>query len=234
MGVFSWLSSTASKSKAAVIIHQAFEHYKKTGLMDGDPAKLANHVVEAACARAPGLESQYSDYILAVTCLTMALADSRTSSNLHFVCTQALQRFHVFLMQAVEAGQIQLTESQRSIFEKSLAVLNSVDKPNPNIKLSEPDPAPESVAVDVEKFARITGRRAILIDATSSLQSASMEFEYMTGVLAESGEWSILSQSMVQEDQFIYDKAEVMLKDGSTKTFWFDITDSWHRWSSNA
>lgn len=236
MGVLSWFSSTANKSKAAAIIQQAFEFQKRVGLLDEDPAALANRVVEMACTRIPKLDAQYADHMLAVACLSVALTDTQASKEIQLVYRETLRRFHIALMQAIEAGRIQLNEAQRDFFERSLAVVATLDKKNSNIRLNESEQSTgfEDAAVDVAKFARVTGKGAILIEADSSLESAAMEFEFISSSLKESQGWSILSQSMVQEDQFVYDKAEVLLANGSTKTFWFDITDSWHRWSSNA
>lgn len=230
MGIFSWFSSTASKTKAAVIIQQAFENYKNAHLIDGDPAKLANHVVEIACAQAPGLESEYNDHMLAIACLTVVLTDTRISQDLHFACIQSLQRFHIFLSRGIEVGQIRLSKSQNSLMTKSLAVLSAFDNSNPNIQMDQFGISSDDAAVDIDNFGRSSERRVIQIDAKSSFDSAAMEFDYIASVLGINSQWSILSQSMVQEGHLIYDKAEVLLQDGSTKSFWFDITKSYRNW----
>lgn len=82
MGFFSWLSATGKKSAAAAALQTYYEISKRHGAFSGDPARLANRVVERACAKLPSLAAGHSKpYLLAAACLTVLLVDEPQHSD---------------------------------------------------------------------------------------------------------------------------------------------------------
>lgn len=76
MGLFSWVSGNVQKSKAAVTIQEFFEVSKRLGAFPGDPALMANRLVERAFNRVPSLATgDIKGYVLASTVLAIVIME---------------------------------------------------------------------------------------------------------------------------------------------------------------
>lgn len=91
MGLFSWVSGNVQKSKAAATIQQYFEFSQRMGAFPGDPAALANKLVELAFNRVPDLASGgLKGYVLAATVLSIVIMENGLPLEVRDHCAMAL------------------------------------------------------------------------------------------------------------------------------------------------
>lgn len=129
MGLFSWVSSTARKSKAAAGIQTYFEVSKQLGFFPGDPTQTANKIVELACARVPELSSgRYRGYVLAAAALTIVLMEDEQSYEMRDYFAMALHGMH----KAAETERHLHSYEEQLMLEKTRQVLNEFRKMMPS------------------------------------------------------------------------------------------------------
>lgn len=76
MGLFSGIKSTYKKSEAAVVVQNLLEHQAKVGLLDLDPAKLANKLVEVVWDSKPDVfDGKFGQRPHKITVAASALAN---------------------------------------------------------------------------------------------------------------------------------------------------------------
>lgn len=91
MGLFSWVSGNVQKSKAAATIQQYFEFSQRLGAFSGDPATMANKLVELAFNRVPDLASGgLKGYVLAATVLSIVIMEIGLPLEVRDYCAMAL------------------------------------------------------------------------------------------------------------------------------------------------
>ena len=81
MSIFSWFSTTASKSNAAALIQTVFETLDRGGILESQPASLANRLTQAAFNRVPHLAN--TKYKIQQICL--GSDDIRHGSDTTFI-----------------------------------------------------------------------------------------------------------------------------------------------------
>jgi hypothetical protein len=82
MGLFSWFSSTAKKSAAAVALENYYSICKRHGVFYGDPATFANRIVGTACDKLSGLaQGDARPLVLAAASLVVVMKDEGPGSN---------------------------------------------------------------------------------------------------------------------------------------------------------
>jgi hypothetical protein len=65
----------------------------------------------------------------------------------------------------------------------------------------------------------------VIVGALNSIDGVSAEYRYLNQKLGqENVDWSLRRQSVLQLGDKIYDEMQLDMKDGSRKTFYFDIT----------
>jgi hypothetical protein len=70
-----------------------------------------------------------------------------------------------------------------------------------------------------------TAENAVVINATSSLQGIPAEYAYVEQHCGKEDEdWTLDAQMQTSQNGREYDVLTVTLKQGGTRTFWFDIT----------
>jgi hypothetical protein len=91
MGLFSWVSGNVQKSKAAATIQQYFEFARRLGSFPGDPAVMANKVVELAFNRVPDLASGHlKGYVMAATVLSIVVLENDLPLEVRDQCAVGL------------------------------------------------------------------------------------------------------------------------------------------------
>lgn len=91
MGLFSWVSGNVQKSKVAATIQQYFEFARRLGSFPGDPALMANRVVELAFNRVPDLASgRLKGYVMATTVLSIIVLENDLPLEVRDHCAVAL------------------------------------------------------------------------------------------------------------------------------------------------
>lgn len=231
VGFFSWFSVTARKSVAAALIQIAYEALAKGGILDSQPEALANRVVEAAFTRIPNLaNAKYNKHILAVSILVMVPALPSFSANERESSKHALGMLLKHVLELQMSNSLALTLSEQGLLERAQQAFLATMEPAPGFNLGPSFDEAPAVALDLEKFSRVAERRAILIEAESSIECIALEHDYIDKAYGAKGPWTLLTQSLVEADGSVYDKFEIVLADGANKTVWFDITFSWEKW----
>lgn len=138
MGIFSWLSSTASKSSAAALIQGVLEVLAKGGVLDSQPAALANRMVEAAFARIPNLaNARYDKHVLAVTILAMVPALPTLSVKDREVSKHALGMMLQFVLKLQMSNSLALTLSEQELLDRAQKTFLAASAPSPEINLGD-------------------------------------------------------------------------------------------------
>ncbi len=77
-----------------------------------------------------------------------------------------------------------------------------------------------------------TQDEAVVINTANHFAGVSAEYEYISRQCGQRGvDWTLVSQTLIQEDDGRrYDRLIVRLKDGETRTFYFDITPFFGRY----
>lgn len=120
MGIFSWFTTTATKSLAAAEVQSALEALSKNGLFEGNSASLANRVVDGAFTRLPQLaKASYNKHILAVVCLTMVSALPSFTRDERDACKQGLGILLNHVLELVMSNSLALTMSEQGVLEKA-------------------------------------------------------------------------------------------------------------------
>lgn len=136
MGIFSWFSTTANKSNAAALIQSTFEVLAKGGILESQPASLANRVVEAAFTRVPNLaNTKYNKYVLAVTTLGMVHALHSFSQNEREASKHALGMMLKYVLELEMTNSLALTLSERETVERAQQLFLQISQANPAINL---------------------------------------------------------------------------------------------------
>lgn len=85
----------------------------------------------------------------------------------------------------------------------------------------------ENITIN-ELFGGGTGEtieKAIVINTISPLIGVAAEYEYISNVCGEINvNWSLKTQSIIEEKNRYYDVLQVELKSGESRSFYFDIT----------
>lgn len=85
----------------------------------------------------------------------------------------------------------------------------------------------ENITID-ELFGGGTGEtieKAIVINTISPLIGVAAEYEYVSKVCGEINvNWSLKTQSIIEEKNRYYDVLQVELNSGESRSFYFDIT----------
>ena len=138
MGIFSWLSTTASKSAAAVLIQDVLEAFARGGILESQPAALANRMVEAAYTRLPHLaNTKYNKHVLAVSILTMVPALPSFSDNERESSKHALGILLKHVLELQMSNSLALTLSEQSLLERAQQTFLAMMEPSPGFNLGD-------------------------------------------------------------------------------------------------
>ena len=65
----------------------------------------------------------------------------------------------------------------------------------------------------------------IILDASNTMEGVDAEYDYLNDKYGKQGiNWKLKRQSLIFQDGLKYDKMEIILKDGTEKIIYFDIT----------
>lgn len=132
MGMFSWFSGTARKSKAAAMIQGYYEICKRHGIFEGDPAGAANRIVEFGCGRLPGIEkANYHHYVLASACLSVMLKENEPYEA-HAQYAMALAA----MLQATLTEPLPFSPAEQRILDGSAVVLADFNERGSPLKMN--------------------------------------------------------------------------------------------------
>lgn len=139
MGIFSWLTSNLSKSSVAVLIQYPLESLARGGLLDSQPATLANRMVEAAFDRIPHLaNSNYNKNVMAVSILSMVPALPSFSVNEREASKHALGMLLKHVLELQMSNSLALTLSEQELLDRAQMTFLATVQPDPKINLGPP------------------------------------------------------------------------------------------------
>lgn len=69
----------------------------------------------------------------------------------------------------------------------------------------------------------------IWLPASSLALQRDVEHGYLNRLYANNGGWTLSNQTTLKNEARVFDKLEIALGDGRTKTVWFDITEAWKK-----
>ena len=76
-----------------------------------------------------------------------------------------------------------------------------------------------------------TAEKAVVINAISSHVGIAEEYAYLERVCGKTGvDYTLVEQRQMDKNGREYDVLEIELKDGSVRSYWFDITSFFGRW----
>jgi hypothetical protein len=76
-----------------------------------------------------------------------------------------------------------------------------------------------------------TAEKAVVINAISSQIGIPAEYTYLERVCGKRDkDWSLIEQRQIDQNGREYDVLEIEMKDGSVRSYWFDITSFFGRW----
>jgi hypothetical protein len=145
MGIFSWFATTTTKSLVAVVVQDALEPLARGGILDSQPATLANRMVEAAYTRVPNLaNAKYNKHVFALSVLAMVPALPSFSVNERECSKHALGILLKHVLELQMSNSLALTLSEQNILERAQKTF---------IAAMEPPPLGSSFSVDVPPTA---------------------------------------------------------------------------------
>jgi hypothetical protein len=101
--------------------------------------------------------------------------------------------------------------------------------------------APETINLDVDALANRNrpsnskhhlipdDHNIVSLPASSLALQREVEHGYLNRLYANVGGWTLSNQTTLERKDRAFDKFEIVLGDGRTKTVWFDITEAWKR-----
>ncbi len=98
-----------------------------------------------------------------------------------------------------------------------------------------PSEVPSSKPTSTRSIAAIPDDREIICLPASSLElQRNVEYGYLNKLYGGSSGWALTSQATIEGNDRIFDKLDICLTDGRTKTVWFDITQAWTKTAQQA
>lgn len=95
--------------------------------------------------------------------------------------------------------------------------------------------APSTKPSITRSLAPIPDDHEIIWLPASSLElQRDVEYGYLNKLYGGSSGWVLSSQATIEGDDRIFDKLDICLADGRTKTVWFDITQAWTKTAQHA
>ena len=78
----------------------------------------------------------------------------------------------------------------------------------------------------IENSGETTEKAIIILDADDHYHGIDLEYEYLAKKHGRKGEdWKLEKQSLLSENNKMYDKMIIQLSDDTERTIFFDITD---------
>ena len=76
-----------------------------------------------------------------------------------------------------------------------------------------------------------TAEKAVVVNATTSQIGIPAEYTYLERVCGKTGvDYTLVEQRQMDKNGREYDILEIELKDGTVRSYWFDITSFFGRW----
>lgn len=73
----------------------------------------------------------------------------------------------------------------------------------------------------------------VSLPASSLALQREVEHGYLNRLYANAGGWTLSNQTTLESEDRAFEKLEIVLGDGRTKTVWFDITEAWIKSKQN-